>query len=107
MLYYLESAVVGLVYVWVAGDSLAMDLPQLGAIAWNGVAVCATAYAVWALALDGDTAKISNLAYITPFLSLVWTYFLLGEPISLTCLLGLGVIVAGIFVQMKEPAAKS
>jgi drug/metabolite transporter (DMT)-like permease len=54
-----------------------------------------------ALAL-GSTAKISNLAYITPFLSLVWTFFILGEPIEPMSILGLSIIVAGILIQLKD-----
>ena len=57
----------------------------------------------WALALKlGGTAKISNLAYATPFISLVWTFFILEEPIKPLSLIGLAVIIVGIFIQMKD-----
>ena len=57
----------------------------------------------WALALKlGGTAKISSLAYATPFISLVWTFFILEEPIKPLSLLGLAVIIIGIFIQMKD-----
>ena len=50
----------------------------------------------------GQTAKIANLAYITPFLSLVVAHFALGDPITVWSVGGLLVIIAGIFLQMKE-----
>ena len=50
----------------------------------------------------GDTAKISNLAYITPFLSLIWTALILKESFNIYSILGLIVIVLGIFIQMKD-----
>lgn len=68
-----------------------------------GAFASAVAYTSWALAMDkGDTVKISNLAYITPFLSLVFTHFILDEDISLYSIIGLTLIVFGIFIQLKK-----
>ena len=63
----------------------------------------ATGFTSWALALEkGDTAKISNLAYITPFLSLIWTGLILKEKISIYAIIGLIVIILGILIQLKD-----
>ena len=57
----------------------------------------------WALALEkGNTAKVSNLAYITPCLSLICTALILKEQISILSVAGLCVIVLGILIQLKE-----
>ena len=56
--------------------------------------------------MRGNTAKISNLAYITPFLSMVCARVVLGEPIRLYSVLGLTVIVGGILIQLK-PSKKA
>ena len=48
------------------------------------------------------SAKISNLAYITPFLSLVWTSLLLKERITVYAVTGLVVIILGICIQLKD-----
>ena len=50
----------------------------------------------------GKTEKVSNLAYITPFLSLIWTALILKESFNIYSILGLIVIVLGIFIQMKD-----
>ena len=88
------------------GQSIRWDLSgsEILGLAWIGVMTMAVANTSWAVALDrGETAKISNLAYITPFLSLIWTScFLPGDPFNPWALVGLSVIVLGIFVQMKE-----
>ena len=86
-----------------------LDLLQLLGLAWIGVITMAVANTGWALALDrGDTAKVSNLAYLTPFLSLVWTScFLPGDPFNIWALAGLCVIVLGIFIQLKDKAVDS
>ncbi len=90
------------------GSSLSLSLPQIPGILWNGVFTMALANLSWTLALSGEsTAKIANLAYITPFLSLVWTFFILGEPVKPTSLIGLCMIVAGIFIQLKGNALTS
>lgn len=82
---------------------LSLGIPQLLGFAWNGIFVMAIATVAWALALrSGGTAKVSNLAYITPFLSLVWTFLVLKEPIKPLSVIGLAVIVLGIFVQLKD-----
>lgn len=63
----------------------------------------AIANTVWVVALSlGNTAKISNLAYITPFLSLVWTFLILKEPLNIYSIVGLVVIVCGILIQIRD-----
>jgi len=72
-------------------------------LGWNGIFVLAVATTTWAMALDrGKTTVISNLAYITPFLSLVWTALFLHEQISLWSVAGLVIIILGILIQLKD-----
>jgi len=79
------------------------NLLQSAGFAWNGVLTMAVASTAWVMALDqGKTEKISNLAYITPFLSLVWTCLVLKEEFKLTNLIGLAMIVLGILLQFKK-----
>ena len=69
---------------------------------WLGVVVNAIAYLLWALALKGadSTAKIANLAYLTPFLSLVVSAVLLQESLRPRALLALLFILGGILLQL-------
>jgi drug/metabolite transporter (DMT)-like permease len=52
-----------------------------------------------ALQLAPNTAKVSNLVYLAPFLSLVFVHFILHEPVYYTSPVGLIIIVMGIFIQ--------
>jgi drug/metabolite transporter (DMT)-like permease len=52
-----------------------------------------------ALQLASTTAKVSNLVYLAPFLSLVFIHFFLHEPVYYTTPVGLIIIISGIFVQ--------
>ena len=73
---------------------------------FNGVLVNGITYIFWFKALEnGDTFVISNALYLTPFLSLVYIYYWLEEPVLPSAVAGLLVIVAGIGVQAVRPRA--
>ena len=70
-------------------------------ILWLGIVTDAVAYLLWALALKGveNTAKIANLAYLTPFLSLMVSAVFLKEKIQLRAFIALIFIIGGILLQ--------
>jgi len=103
MLFYLVSFIISLIYIVISKNTIVLQLNQLIGLVWIGVFTSAIAFTSWALALEkGDTAKISNLAYITPFLSLIWTSLILREKFNIYSIIGLIVIVFGIFIQIKD-----
>lgn len=76
---------------------------ELFPFVWNGVFTMAIANLVWVLALScGNTAKVSNLAYVTPFASLIWTTLVLKEELNIFFIVGLIIIVLGIFIQIND-----
>ena len=54
---------------------------------------------LYALKFSATTAKVSNLIYLSPFISLIFIHYALGEPIFLSTLIGLICIVSGIVLQ--------
>ncbi len=52
-----------------------------------------------ALSMAATTAKVSNLVYLAPFLSLVFVHYILHEPVYYTTPVGLVLIISGIFFQ--------
>lgn len=103
MFFYLTTFVLAGAVLGFTHEIPTLNWLQTLGMGYNGICNMAIATTAWALALDsGKTAKISNLAYITPFLSLVWTAVFLKEQVRLTSVLGLTVIVLGIFVQLKD-----
>ena len=74
---------------------------QWAGVAWLGIVVNAVAYLLWALALKGarDSAKIANLAYLVPFLSIVLSALILKEQIACTAAIALVLIIGGILLQ--------
>jgi drug/metabolite transporter (DMT)-like permease len=55
-------------------------------------------FVIWSIALKKSitAAKVSNLVYLVPFLSLVVIYFILEEPIRFPTIIGLFLIVGGL-----------
>lgn len=103
MLFYLAALIISFIYIVLFDGGFELSGMQITGLLWMGIFTTAIAFTTWALALEkGDTAKISNLAYITPFLSLVWTSLILKEELNIYSIVGLLVIISGIFVQMRE-----
>lgn len=106
MLSYTVTFVLTSIVNGVRGDLFIPNIVQLLGFAWNGMFAMAVGSTCWVVALaSGRTAKISNLAYITPFLSIAWTAIFLKEPVTLSAFTGLSVIVLGILIQLKDKKA--
>nr|WP_280528106.1 DMT family transporter [Desulfoprunum benzoelyticum] len=75
----------------------------LGA-AYIGVFEMGIAYVFWlkAMKLSTDTARIANLIFICPFLSLIFIHFLVGEQILPATYIGLLFIVIGLVLQGRS-----
>lgn len=51
-----------------------------------------------ALDLSKDSAMVGNFAYLTPFISLIFIHYIVGETIAVSSVAGLTLIVAGILL---------
>jgi len=62
------------------------------------------AFVLWlkALKLSSSNVKISNLVFISPFLSLMFIHIILHESIYLSTWAGLILILTGIYIQQKN-----
>jgi drug/metabolite transporter (DMT)-like permease len=69
--------------------------------AYTGTFEMGIAFIFWlkALQYSESTDKVSNLIYISPFISLIFIHYFVGEPVYKTTVLGLLLIVTGILVQ--------
>ncbi len=66
-----------------------------------GIFEMSLTFVIWLLALknSSDTAKVSNLIYLSPFIALFVIRFTVGEEIHFSTLIGLVFIVGGILLQ--------
>lgn len=62
------------------------------------------AFLLWMTALKqvSNTARVANLIFVAPFLSLIWVSWILGEPIVFTTPIGLVLILAGQWWQHRR-----
>ncbi len=100
MFYYFFSFFYALIAVLLFSEIPQISFYQLTGLIWLGIFASGLGFVFWFLALKyGDTAKMSNMIFLTPFISLVYIYFLVGEKILTSSVIGLVVIVAGILIQ--------
>ena len=78
-------------------------LPWQGIVGsvYLGIFEMGVTFVLWmmALKLSSTTAKVSNLIYLSPFISLILIHFFVGEVILFSTVIGLGLIVGGIVMQ--------
>ncbi len=74
------------------------------AVIYSGVFEVGITYVLWlkAMNLTISNAKIGNLVFFAPFLSLVFIHFILKENIFITTFIGLIFIVSGVLVQQFD-----
>ena len=87
----------------VNANSFAMSLTSLSAAIYIGLFEMSLAFVFWLSAMRKahSTAQISMLIYISPFVSLIFIYFVLEEPIYPTTLIGLSIICLGLILQKQ------
>ena len=71
------------------------------AVTYVGLFEMGLTFILWlkAMKLSSNTAKISNLIFISPFISLVLLALIIGEHISIATIAGLLFIITGLLVQ--------
>ncbi len=79
------------------------------AVIYSGIFEVGITYIIWlkAMNLTTSNAKIGNLVFFAPFLSLVFIHFVLKETIYITTFIGLIFIVAGVLLQQTDRKIKS
>ncbi|HMB16791.1 MAG TPA: DMT family transporter [Pelovirga sp.] len=88
-------------YYLLTSDLRPPSLEGLLGAAYVGTFEMGACFVLWLMAmkLTDNTARISNLIFLSPFLSLIFIYFLLGEQILAATFIGLAFIIAGLLCQ--------
>lgn len=103
--------VFGFIYILISvllfSDFKMPDNKSILAAIYIGIVECGIAYIFWlkALKITSSTDKISNLVFLSPFISLLFVHLIIGESIYLSTLAGLVLIILGIVLQkiIKKP----
>ena len=91
------------ILVFVTGQAVMPGPEAIAGSLYIGIFEMGVAYVLWlmALQLSATTARVSNLIFLAPFLSLVILSVVVGEQIMVSTLYGLVLIVGGIALQKK------
>lgn len=100
--------VFGLIYLLITAFLFTdFNLPELNdmpAAIYIGFFELGITFILWmkAMKLSENNAKTGNLTFLSPFLSLIFIHFILGETIYITTFIGLVFIITGIWFQQKK-----
>lgn len=89
------------IYCLMTGELVALNINAFLAVSYVGMFEMGITFVLWlmALKLSETTAQVSNLIYLSPFISLSLIALVLGEEILLSTIFGLILIIAGIILQ--------
>jgi len=90
-----------LIYFFITGPTPSLSWQGIAGGLYLGLFEMGLPFVLWLKALNHSetTAKVSNLIYLSPFLSLILIHFIVGETILLSTITGLAFIVGGILLQ--------
>ncbi len=95
-----------LITLWVIAPGDSVALPGLLGGIYIGIFEMSLAFLCWSIALKStdNAATVSNLVFLSPFLSLQMIQLILGETVFFTTYAGLVVIIAGLLYQQRVAA---
>ncbi|MFP4470269.1 MAG: DMT family transporter [Bacteroidales bacterium] len=90
-----------LIYLLITNSFKPLNTPGLLGSVYAGFFEMGITYILWlkALQLSQTTARVSNLVFLSPFISLIFIRYAVGEHIMLSTVAGLFLIVGGILLQ--------
>ena len=100
---FLVGVILISLYAWFKGG---INLPNFQAtigVVYVGFFEMGITFVFWlkAVNLTQNISKISNLIFLSPFLSLVFIHFFVGEEILVSTILALFLIINGLIIQQK------
>lgn len=88
-------------YIWVYDSFYVQNLIGLWGAVYVGFFEMGITFVLWlyAMRFTTKTSSVANLIFISPFISLIFIYFLVGEEILVSTLVGLCMIIIGLILQ--------
>ena len=81
-----------------------LDWPNIGYGAWIGLLEMGFAFLLWqrAMSTTSSVAKLSQLIFLSPMISLILIFTILGESIHYTAFIGICMIFVGLYVVNRR-----
>ena len=98
---FLVSLPIIIIYFFITQPLVLPDIKGILAASYVGLFEMGITFFFWLKAMQSatSTAKIANLIFISPFISLIFIYFILGEQIYISTVVGLSTIILGLILQ--------
>ncbi|MFA9374120.1 MAG: DMT family transporter [Poseidonibacter sp.] len=98
---FLISMPIIIIYFIFTQPLILPNLNGLLAASYVGFFEMGITFLFWLKAMQNaqSTSKIANLIFISPFISLIFIYFFVGEKINASTVIGLSTIIIGLFIQ--------
>ena len=90
-----------IIYFFLTQPLVIPDMKGLLAASYVGFFEMGITFLFWlkAMQIATSTSKIANLIFISPFISLIFIYFFVGEKILVSTVIGLTTIIVGLVIQ--------
>lgn len=101
---YLATAVVMLLLAWQFDSGVVIwNLQLLAALAWMVLALSVVAILLLLVMIrEGEASKVASYFYLVPPLTAIEAWLLFDETLSLTAILGILVVVYGVYLTVKK-----
>ena len=101
---FLVSLPIIIIYFLFTQELRIPDIEGIGAAIYVGFFEMGITFLFWLKAMQytNSTASIANLIFISPFISLIFIYFIVGEKIYISTLVGLTTIIIGLIIQQTK-----
>ncbi len=105
---FLSGFILICIYIAHYGIKIDFNLKALFGSIYIGFFEMGVTFVIWlkALKLSNNNAKIANLIFLSPFISLIFIYFFVGEKILLSTIIGLILIIFALIFQQRYKSKK-
>ena len=104
--YFLVSLPFITIYILIFHSFSLPSIQGLLGATYVGLFEMGITFLLWlkALQVTPRISRISNLIFISPFISLIFIHFIVGEKIYISTIIGLIIIISGLALQqLKKP----
>jgi len=102
-IYFLVASIFSFITMLAFSNFVVPSSTTLIYLLLNGILINGLTYIWWFKALENlETHIVSTTLYLTPFISLLYISLFLPEQIMVSSIIGLVIIVAGIFLQISR-----
>ena len=101
---FLSGAILSGILMLLFADFNTLKIEAIPAIIYVGILEMSVTFVFWLLALKytASTDKVSQLIFLSPFLSLIFIHLIVKESIAIYTLTGLFFIIGGIVIQQSS-----